>query len=190
MSFQSIEAFENTWNPEDFDGGGVILADDARYKKWHVLHTKSRREKRVAQRCRQLGIRNYLPIRKSITGRRGRRHVADVPLFPGYVFCCLDRNDRLSLLQTGHIANVLDVVDQEGLLKDLRNIKAAIEQGAFLQPSAIVKKGQRVRIADGPLYGLEGIVKKHMGRHKLVLSLDCIQQAAACEIDITMVTPI
>jgi transcription antitermination factor NusG len=167
---------------EDF-----FFVDDEPSKQWYVLHTKSRREKRLAERCAQLSIRYYLPLRKSITGKRGRRKISDVPLFPGYVFSCFNRMQRYDLLTTGHIANVLDVVDQEGLLKDLRNIKDACDRGAFLEPAAIVKRGERVRIVDGPLVGLEGIVKRHSGQYRLLLQVDCIQQAVACEIDIRMV---
>lgn len=164
-----------------------LFADDDPSKRWYVLHTKSRREKKLAERCSHLSIRHYLPLRKSITGKRGRRKISDVPLFPGYVFSCFDRMQRHDLLVTGHVANVLQVIDQEGLLKDLRNIKDACDKGAFLEPASIVKRGERVRIMDGPLVGLEGVVKRHAGKYRLILHVDCIQQAVACEIDIRMV---
>ncbi|RJP72348.1 MAG: hypothetical protein C4532_06240 [Candidatus Abyssobacteria bacterium SURF_17] len=173
--------------PEPIEVGDIPSIDADTNRKWFVLHTKSRREKRLAQRCREFTIRHYLPLRKSITGRRGRRHIADVPLFPGYLFCCMDRVERLRLFQTGHIAKVLDVVDQEGLLHDLQNIKNACEQGAFLKPCALVTKGQRVRIVDGPFAGLEGVVRKHLGGYRLVLAMECIRQAVACEVDVRMV---
>ena len=167
----------------------LLVSDDVK-RKWYVLHTKSRREKKLTQRCAQLGIRHYLPLRKSITGRRGRRHIADVPLFPGYMFSYLDRMDRYRLLSTGHVANALNVVDQQGLLNDLRNIKDASDRNALLEPTSIVKRGQLVRIMDGPLIGLEGVVRSHKGRYRLILAIDCIQQAVACEIDIRTVAPI
>lgn len=159
-------------------------------REWFVLHTKSRREKKVAQRCLELGIRHYLPLRKSITGRKGRRHIADVPLFSGYIFCYMSGPERWRVLQTGHIANTLHVTDQKRLLDDLRNIHRAVEQGAYLQPTSIVKRGQRVRIMDGPLSGVEGIVRRHAGLYRLVLNIDCIQQAVNCEIDVRMVKPL
>jgi transcription antitermination factor NusG len=166
-----------------------ILHDDPS-REWVVLHTKSRREKKVAERCLQLGIRHYLPLRKSVTGRRGRRHIADMPLFSGYIFCYLNGPERWRLLQTGHIANTLHVPDQQQLLDDLRNIQQAIEQGAYLEPTSIVKRGQRVRIVDGPLTGLEGLVRRCAGRYRLVLNMDCLQQAVDCEIDVRMVNPL
>jgi transcriptional antiterminator RfaH len=163
---------------------------DAPNRKWCVLHTKSRREKKLATQCANLGVPCYLPLRKSITGRKGRRHISDVPLFPGYVFASIKQIDRRYLFQTGHIANVLDVADQEGLLDDLKNIQLVCEQQSALEPAFIVKRGQRVRIVDGPLAGIEGIVQAHKSRYRLILKIDCIQQAVACEIDIRMAVPI
>ena len=167
----------------------TLLTSDDPAKRWYVLHTKSRHEKKLAHRCAQLSVRHYLPLRRRITGRRGRRHIADVPLFPGYMFSYLDRMDHYRLLRTGHLAHALTVVDQEGLLNDLRNIKLASDQRALLEPASIIRRGQRVRIMDGPMIGLEGVVRSHKGRYRLILAIDCIQQAVACEIDIRMVAP-
>jgi len=172
------------------DSEDVLLTQDDPRKRWFVLHTKSRREKKVADRCACLNVRHYLPLRKSITGRKGRRHMTDVPLFPGYIFCYLDDPERWRLLQTGHIANSLHVADQQALLDDLRNIQHAVQQGAYLEPAAMVKRGQRVRIVDGPLTGLEGLVRRRAGHYRLVLNMDCIQQAVDCEIDVLMVKPL
>jgi transcription antitermination factor NusG len=174
---------------ERFQGDPRPGLTDTSNRKWCVLHTKSRREKRLAAQCAHLGLLYYLPLRKSITGRRGRRHISDVPLFPGYVFASINPMDRQSLFRTGHVANVLDVADQEGLLSDLNNIQVACERQSTLEPAFMVKRGQRVRIIDGPLAGIEGIVQAHKNRYRLILTIDCIRQAVACEIDIRMAVP-
>lgn len=174
----------------NFSPAEILSADADPSRQWHVLHTKSRREKKLAHLCAKLGLRHYLPLQKKTSGRRGRRRIVDMPLFPGYLFCCMDRAEYRRLLLTGHIANKLNVFDQEALLKDLRNINAACERNAMLKPDSVVKRGQRVRIVDGPLDGLEGVVRRHKDQYRLVLTLDCIQQAVACEIDIRMVSPL
>ena len=165
------------------------LFDDSA-REWYVVHTKSRREKKLAAQCANFGLLHYLPLRKSVTGNRRRRYISDVPLFPGYVFAFADKTDRQLLFRTGHVANVLNVVDQEGLLNDMRNVKIACEEQAVLEPTSVVKRGQRVHIVDGPLTGIEGVVRGYKGRYRLVLEIDCIQQAVACEIDIRMAVPI
>jgi len=159
-------------------------------RKWCVLHTKSRREKKLVGQCAALSIPSYLPLRKSVTMCTGRRHEADVPLFPGYAFAYMDRQDRTEVYRTGHAANIIDVFDQEGLLADLRRIKNAQEQGACLIPERVIVRGTRVRIIDGPLMGLEGAVRTLKGRTRLLLSVDCIQQAVSCEVDKSMVVPL
>lgn len=159
-------------------------------RKWFVLHTKSRREKKLVRGCATLGIPSYLPLRKSVTMCKGRRHTADVPLFPGYAFAYMCREDRTEMYRTGHTANVIDVFDQVGLIADLRRIETAQEQGACLIPERVVVRGTRVRIIDGPLMGLEGVVRTLKGKTRLVLSVDCIQQAVSCEVDNSMVVPL
>jgi len=166
-----------------------ILSCTNPLRQWYVLHTKSRREKKLAQRCNMMGIPVYLPLRKSVTMCKGRRHVADVPMFPGYLFAYLQQEERAEVYRTGHTANVIQVFDQQGLLADLRNVREAGERGICLVPDRAVTRGTRVRIIDGPLMGLEGVVRTRKGKTRLVLSVDCIQQAVACEVAMSMVVP-
>jgi transcription antitermination factor NusG len=163
----------------------LFLCDDPE-KRWCVLHTKSRREKKVAEQSVRFGIRHYFPLRKSITGRRGRRYTSMVPIFSGYVFAYIDWADRRRLFQTGHIASVIDVMDQDNLVEELKNIRLIEETGHFLHPVLEIAKGKRVRIIDGPLSGLDGTVIRIKGKSCIVLAVDIIRQAVACEIDAGM----
>jgi transcription antitermination factor NusG len=112
------------------------------------------------------------------------------PIFPGYVFACLDRTDRQRLWQTGHIARMIDVVDQKKLLDELHDIRIVERSGSFLHPVSSITRGKRVRIIDGPLYGFEGRVKRIKGKSCVVLEVDIIHQRVACEIDAGMVVPV
>lgn len=183
--------FEPSPNPEQGPESDteIFICDDPD-KRWCVIHTRSRREKKIAEKCAQFGIRHYLPLRKSVTGRRGRRYTAMVPIFPGYVFVYIDWSDRRKLYQTNHIARVIDVVDQENLLDELRNVRRVEESGSFLHPLTKITRGRRVRIIDGPLAGLEGTVKRVKGKNCVVLNVDIIRQSVACEIDIATVIPL
>jgi transcription antitermination factor NusG len=113
-----------------------------------------------------------------------------VPIFPGYVFAYLDWADRQRLWQTGHIARMIDVVDQKRLLDELQNIRIVERSGSFLHPVSRIAKGKRVRIIDGPLSGFEGIVSRIKGKSCVVMKVDIIHQAVACEIDAGMVVPV
>ena len=50
-------------------------------------------------------------------------------------------------------------------------------------------EGMQVEVIRGPLQGVRGILLRKEKRHRLVLGVRLIQQAAAVEIDVTDVVP-
>ena len=60
-------------------------------KKWYVLHTKMRAEKRVVAALNQCGIETFLPMIQSSSGRKKHKKVA---LFPGYLFMHADLEEE------------------------------------------------------------------------------------------------
>ena len=132
-------------------------------------------------------IRMSLPMSWKIS-RKSRRTVKSLlPLFAGYLFCCGRENDRIELLRTDRVANVIEVTDQEKIVKELLQIEQAIRAGAPLIPHKYVKAGQKCRVTAGPLMGLEGVVTQTRGTMRLVLQVDMLGQAASVEIDLDMI---
>jgi transcription antitermination factor NusG len=157
---------------------------------WWVAHTKSRREKALALVLAKGGIGYFLPLMKKRYRSNGRNRLSVVPLFSGYLFFRGSRMDRYETLKTGHIANILEVLDQETLITELKQIQTAIHLDAPLQSFPFVRKGRKVEIIDGPFAGLTGIVQREKKVGRLILSVDIIQQAVALEIDTDWVEPI
>ena len=157
---------------------------------WYCLHTRPRREKKVAQTCQWEGLRYYLPLRKSIKhyGHRQREH--SVPYFPSYLFCTATPQQRYELICGGDIVNAIRAYDQEGLLRDLREIDKALRVSAELETFPYLKRGQRVRIAHGPFRGIEGLVSQRRGEFRVVLNVNFIQRALAIELDAEDVDPV
>jgi transcription antitermination factor NusG len=72
-----------------------LMPSEALPPRWFALYTTSRHEKRVAQHLSQREIEFFLPLYKS--ERRwsdGSRVTLDLPLFPGYLFIHIQRNER------------------------------------------------------------------------------------------------
>jgi transcriptional antiterminator RfaH len=113
-----------------------------------------------------------------------------LPLFSGYLFFCGQETERVELLRTNRVANVIIVKDQEKLLKELIQFEQALRAGAPLTPYKYIKAGQRCRVIAGPLLGLEGIVIQIKNVARLVLQIDMLGQAASVEIDIDLIEPI
>ncbi|NIT01073.1 MAG: hypothetical protein GTO09_02880 [Candidatus Latescibacteria bacterium] len=157
---------------------------------WHVIHTRSRHEKKFRDECEKMSIPAYLPLVASTSIHGGRIFEFTKPLFPGYLFCCFHREQRKAILKTRHVANILAVVDQDGLLRELTEIEKAIKLKAELTPYAYLKRGTRVIIVDGPFRGIEGIISRRNGKYRLVLNVTFIEMAAAVEVYAHQVEPV
>jgi transcription antitermination factor NusG len=157
---------------------------------WFVAHVKPRREKKLVEHCTREAIATTLPCYDSAHKYRGKTVVFRKPLFPGYVFLRMAPERKSSIRQNEHVANLLEVLDQETFQNQLEDILAALESklGVRLAPS--IGQGTRVRIRTGPLQGIEGLVESRHGMTTVLLRLDFINQAAAVKIDADDLEPI
>ena len=163
--------------PEDLFRPG---ADDS---AWFVFHARPRCEKKTAQACRDLQIRHYLPLYESRHRRDKRSYSFDVPLFPGYLFGCCDRGQRVALLRSGYLVRTIDVLDQAHLLDELHNIYLACQGGADLTLFPQHKRGRQVQVLRGPLAGACGRISKRKEALRLVLNVSILGAAVAAEVD-------
>ena len=155
--------------------------------RWWVAHTRSRNEKALAHDLVRKNVSYFLPMSWKVRRRRGRTIRSFLPLFSGYLFFCGEENERIELLRTDRVANLIDVKDQEKLVGELLQIEQALRAGAPLRPHKYIKTGQQCRVIAGPLFGLQGVAAKTKGATRLVLQVDMLGQAASVEIDIDMI---
>jgi transcriptional antiterminator RfaH len=158
---------------------------------WWCLHTKPRREKAAARHLRSRQVPHYLPqvVREERTPG-GRKIRSVIPLFPGYLFLLGDEHHRLEAFKGNHLVKVLEVADQEGLTRDLRQIYRMLSSGLPVVPEPSYPVGIRVRIAGGPLAGVEGRVVRRGKRDQFVAVVDFLGSGAMIELQDWQVEPI
>jgi len=154
---------------------------------WWVAHTRSRNEKALANDLARKGISYFLPMSWNVRRRKNRTIRSLLPLFSSYLFFCGDENQRIELLRTNRVANLIEVKDQQKLLEDMLQIEQAIRAGAPLSQHKYIKAGQRCRVIGGPLTNLEGIVVKTKNATHLVMQIDMLGRAASVEIAADMI---
>jgi len=125
-----------------------------------------------------------------VSRRRGRTIRSLLPLFSGYLFFCGSEKQRLEVLRTNRVANLLTVSNQEKLTAELSQIERALLAGARLKPDNYIRAGQMCRIVAGPLAGLQGVVIKTSRQMRLVLQIDILNQAGSLEISEDMIEPV
>ncbi|MCX8044996.1 MAG: hypothetical protein N3B18_12825 [Desulfobacterota bacterium] len=168
----------------------TILEEPINGTVWWVAHTKSRREKALAEFLGERGIGYYLPMVKSRQPSCRRERFSLLPLFSGYLFFKGDRDDRYHAYTSNHIARVLEVKDQEKLRRELLQIARVIAARELMSPCDFFTEGQRVRVTCGPLKGVEGIIQRKNGSCRLVLTVSAIAQSFAVNIDAEMVAAV
>lgn len=153
--------------------------------RWYAACTNANHEKRIADQLRVRGVENFLPVYQSRRKWKDRRVILELPLFPGYVFIHIALSEKLRVLQVPGVARFVGFDGTPAALpdKEMEGLRSGLENGIHAVPHPGLRLGQRVRIQAGPMAGLEGILQRHKGRARLVVSLDLIQRSMALEID-------
>ncbi|MCC6580499.1 MAG: UpxY family transcription antiterminator [Phycisphaeraceae bacterium] len=166
------------------------LVNAATAQRWFVLHTRSRQEKAVATTIDALGCQSFLPLVTTSRLYGKRKAVVDLPLFPGYVFFHGSREHVYDLDRTGRVAQIIDVRDQDQLIRELDSIRQALASSASLDPYPYLRVGIRVVVRSGPLCGIQGLIENRTSSHRLILQIDVLGQACSLEIDGALLEPL
>lgn len=168
--------------PEDLWGDGAPLPPKPD-GLWWCLHTKPRQEKATARDLREQGVVYYLPqVVKESRTPQGRKLQSITPLFPGYIFQYGSPADRLAALRGNRLVNILEVVDQEDLVRDLRQIHQMLGSGLTVSAEPTMPVGTRVRIATGPLTGMIGTVIRRGKRDQFVAVVQFLGRGATVDL--------
>jgi polysaccharide export outer membrane protein len=159
--------------------------------QWYALWVRSRQEKAAAVRLDSIGIPSYLPMLSEVHQWSDRRKAIDLPLFPGYLFACLDIRDsaKLKVLKTpGVVGFVGNASGPSSIPADqIESVRTAVACGADCSSRALMQEGDRVRVVRGALAGLEGVLVRIGAKSQLVISIEMIQRSVAvtvCEQDV------
>ena len=167
-------------------GGSEVIGSSV---QWYALQVWVRKETLVATQLTGLGLECFLPKYKSVRQWSDRKKELEQPLFPGYLFCKFDYNQRRPVVVT---PGVLQVVGngRQGLPvaeREVAAIQLAVSSGIQAQPWPYLEIGEKVRINCGKLSGLEGILINFKGNHRVVLSVTLLQRSVALEVDLAWV---
>ena len=171
------------------------LGPDMGARKWYALWSKSHCEQLVCDQLAAKGFQVFLPKIEVWSRRNGGRHCIAVPMFPGYLFLhhAMDLNSYIEVLKTRELVRVLGdgrdrLRDRLAVVPDaeIDAIQKVVDAKLPAQPYPYLREGQRVRITEGPLAGVEGIlVHTKPNKGLLVLSIELFQRSVAVEVDCT-----
>lgn len=159
---------------------------------WYALQVRSRKESYVASQIEGRGLECLLPTYKTVRKWSDRMKELEQPLFPGYLFCRFDFQNRRPVITTPGVLQIVGFGHRATPLSDeeIRVLQLAVASGVPKQPWPYLKIGQRVRVNYGTLSGLEGILVNVKGNHRVVLSVTLLQRSVAMEVETSWLSPV
>ena len=166
---------------------GNEVAESPSAMAWYVIHTKPRQEQRALTNLAQQGYQCYLPMITLEKLGRGRLNVVEEPLFPRYLFICLD-NSR----HGQNWAPIRSTIGVSGLVT-FGSTPAKIDAGliALLQaqqaglataPERLFHQGEVLRVVDGPFAGLEAVYQMQSGDNRAMVFIELMGKVAQMQI--------
>lgn len=157
---------------------------------WYVVHTKPRQEQRALLNLERQGYQCYLPILPVEKIRQKKLVVAEEPLFPRYLFICLDSS--MTGKSWGPIRSTLGVsrlvsFGQEptkidpGLIETLKRHDEQLRS----EPDRLFDAGESVVIKDGPFAGIQAVYQMADGESRAMVLIELLSKPTVMRIEVS-----
>jgi transcription antitermination factor NusG len=154
-------------------------------ENWYAIYTCPRHEKRVAEQVEQRSLSCFLPLYRSVRRWKDRRKELELVLFPGYVFVRMALASKLLVLRLPGVVRLVSFNGQPVTLPtaEVEALQTRWSTDLKAEPHPYLRAGDRVRVHNGPLRGLEGIIVRRKDCCRVIFSIDLIMRSVAVEVD-------
>lgn len=171
-------------------------------KRWYSVSVLSNYEKKVAEGIRQAVIEKGLedqieevlvPTEDVIEIRRGKKVTTERRFMPGYVLVRMEMSDRGYHL-ISNINRVTGFLGPQGRPMPMRDAEVEAILGRVAEgeetPRTLIRFeiGERVKVADGPFEGFDGMIEGiDEGTQRLKVAVSIFGRETPVELDFTQV---
>lgn len=161
-------------------------------KSWFALQVRNRYEHLVAAVLRDKGYETFLPSCEARRQWSDRSKTVSLPLFPTYLFCRLDPENRLPVLVTPGVRAVVGAGKKPVPIEEseIAAVRRVAEAGLPVTPWPGFAVGKTVRVEHGPLRGVEGVILEDKGMPRLLVGITLLQRSISVEVDSGWLAPL
>jgi transcription termination/antitermination protein NusG len=147
---------------------------------WFALQVRMRTEHQVADALRSKGYEQFLPT----FPRHMRSEKPAKPLFPGYVFCRMTSEVQGPIVTTPGVIRIVSFGGKPASIdaEELASIRVIVEARVPVSTGIGLQVGDQVRIEEGPLRGVVGVLQQVDKRTRLVVSINMMMRIVATEV--------
>lgn len=166
----------------DMKAENVIIDE----KKWFVIYTKPRWEKKVNTALLKKEIDVWCPVQKVQKQWSDRKKIIEEPLFKSYLFVHIDyATERLKVLMTDGALNFVHYLGKPAIIKneEIDVIKRYLDETGTeinIISSSDFKQDTKVRVSNGVFQNQEGTVLR-TGKRKVYVQLKSLGQVMVVE---------
>jgi transcription antitermination factor NusG len=159
---------------------------------WFALRVRSNFERVVATHLRSRGFEQFAPTFRRESKWSDRKKQVDQFLFPGYVFCRVNPDDRLPVLSIPGAVGLVGFGKGPSPIAEteIESIRTMVGAGLMVGPWPFIAPGQTVLIEQGPLRGVEGILQEAKRGFRLVVSVPLLQRSVSAEVEREWIRPV
>jgi transcription antitermination factor NusG len=164
----------------------------ARDRHWYAVYTVPQHEQSALKQLDIREIESFLPAYETVRVWKNRqRKKLVLPLFPTYLFVHINSRERIRVLQTPGVLQIVGNNRESVPLPDseVEFLRSSICRQR-VEPYRELVVGKRVRIKSGVMQGLQGTLVKKRSGMRFVLTLELINQHAAIQVDAEDLEPI
>ncbi len=160
---------------------GSFAVDQAATTRWYCVYTKPRAEDDAIVQLRRQSFECFLPRMRSLSVRRGKRVRVIEPMFPRYLFLQA-RVGHVNLAPVRSTRSVVDFVRFGGVITAVPDdlvealMRDADENGVIQVEDFSLNPGDRVRVVDGPLIGMEGVFSAATSEQRVIVLMSLLGQ--------------
>jgi len=128
---------------------------------WNVIYTKSRSEKKVEERLKNIGIEAYCPVRTEVKFWSDRKKSILVPVLPSMVLVKIDKNNRNQVFDIPGVVRYMFWLKKHAVARDseVDSLKLLLKSNNIIEQNvASYNVGDEIKIPS--LEDQLGIIKK------------------------------
>ena len=128
---------------------------------WNVIYTKSRSEKKVEERLKNIGIEAYCPVRTEVKFWSDRKKSILVPVLPSMVLVKIEKNKRNQVFDIPGVVRYMFWLKKHAVVRDneVESLKLLLESNNIIEQNvASYSVGDEIKISS--LEDQLGIIKK------------------------------
>lgn len=155
-------------------------------RKWYVIITKSRSEKKVSLGLEKLGIEHFLPLQKQLKQWKDRKKWVEIPLFNSYIFVHTTEQLRNEVFAVPGVVKYLAFRGTPCVLQpeEIERInKICKQEHEITITNRGLLTGDAVEVTEGPLKGLKGKISHKGNNAYLYIQIENLGFTASFKIE-------